>query len=115
MAVPAFAPVRRSAARAAAAPPVQQSIDISYPPSPQQQTHRTLLQLATGINGRMNTRPLHRLCCKHYAGSANNNNHRRRHHHHCLQRTQNVPMQSLSAIFHKMSQNRTSQTLSTLL
>jgi len=29
--------------RAAAAPAVQQSIDISYPPGPQQQTRRTLL------------------------------------------------------------------------
>jgi len=29
-----------------AAPAVQQSIDISYPPGPLQQTHRTLLQRA---------------------------------------------------------------------
>jgi len=34
-----FLPLRR----AAAAPAVQQSIDISYPPGSQQQTHRTLL------------------------------------------------------------------------
>jgi len=34
--------------RAAAAPAVQQSIDISYPPGPQQQTRRTLLQRADG-------------------------------------------------------------------
>jgi len=30
------------------APVVQQSIDISYPPDPQQQTRRTLLQRANG-------------------------------------------------------------------
>jgi len=44
MALPAFADARR----AAAAPAVQQSIDISYPPGPQQQTRRTLLQRADG-------------------------------------------------------------------
>jgi len=34
---------------AAAARAVQQPIDISYPPGPQQQTRRTLLQRANGI------------------------------------------------------------------
>jgi len=38
----------RAAARAAAAPAVQQSIDISYLPDPQQQTRRTLLQRTSG-------------------------------------------------------------------
>jgi len=42
--LPAFAAARR----AAAAPAVQQSIDISYPSGPQQQTRRTLLQRAMG-------------------------------------------------------------------
>jgi len=36
--------------RAAAAPAVQQSNDISYPPRPQQQTRRTLLQRANGTD-----------------------------------------------------------------
>jgi len=36
--------------RAAATPAVQQSIDISYPPGPQQQTRRTLLQRANGTD-----------------------------------------------------------------
>jgi len=36
--------------RTAAAPAVQQSIDISYPPGPQQQTRRTLLQRANGTD-----------------------------------------------------------------
>jgi len=40
----AFAAERRAAARTAAAPAVQQSLNISYPPGPQQQTRRTLLQ-----------------------------------------------------------------------
>jgi len=40
VALPTFAAVRR----AAAAPAVQQSIDISYPPDLQQQTRHTLLQ-----------------------------------------------------------------------
>jgi len=38
------------------APAVQQSIDISYPPGPQQQTRRTLLQLANGTDKRTNRR-----------------------------------------------------------
>jgi len=40
VALPAFA----AAIRAAAAPAAQQSIDISYPPGPQQQTRRTPMQ-----------------------------------------------------------------------
>jgi len=53
MALPAFAAVRR----AAAAPAVQQSIDISvYTPGPQQQTRRTLLQRANGTDKRTDTR-----------------------------------------------------------
>jgi len=40
----AFAAERRAAARTAAAPAVQQSLNISYSPGPQQQTSRTLLQ-----------------------------------------------------------------------
>jgi len=47
---------------AAAAPAVQQSIDISRPPGPQQQTRRTLLQRANGTDGRTDTVPLHRPC-----------------------------------------------------
>jgi len=46
VALPAFAAARRAAAHAAAAPAVQQSIDISYLLGPQQQTRRTLLQRA---------------------------------------------------------------------
>jgi len=41
VALPAFAAARRAAARAAAAPAVQQSIDICQLPDPQQQTCRT--------------------------------------------------------------------------
>jgi len=41
--------------RAAAAPAVQQSVDISYPPGPQQQTRRTLLQRTNGT-GRQTVR-----------------------------------------------------------
>jgi len=48
VALPAFAAARRAAARAAAAPAVQQSIDICQLPDPQQQTCRTLLQRANG-------------------------------------------------------------------
>ena len=47
VALPAFAAARR----AAAAPAVQQSIDFSYPPGPQQQTRRTLLQRENGTDG----------------------------------------------------------------
>jgi len=54
--------------RAAAAPAVMQLINMSYPPRPQQQTRRTLLQRAKGTD----TVPLHRTCCTYYAGSANN-------------------------------------------
>jgi len=43
VALPAFAGARRVASRTAAAHAVQQSIDISYPPGPQQQIRRTLL------------------------------------------------------------------------
>jgi len=38
--------------RAAAAPALQQSIDISYPSGPQQQTRRMLLQRKNGTDGR---------------------------------------------------------------
>jgi len=37
--------------RAATAPAVQQSIDVSYPPGPQQQTRRTLLQRSDETEG----------------------------------------------------------------
>jgi len=62
---------------AAAAPAVQQSIDISFPPGPQQQTRRTLLQLANGREKEgqtdrwTDTVPLHRSCS---AGSGNEAN-----------------------------------------
>jgi len=46
VALPAFA----AAAHLAAAPAVQQSIDITYTPGPQQQTRRTLLQWANGTD-----------------------------------------------------------------
>jgi len=49
VALPAFAAARR----AAAAPAVQQSIDISYPPGPQQQTRRTLLHQVNRTDGRI--------------------------------------------------------------
>jgi len=53
---------------AAAAPAMQQLIDISYRPGPQQQTHHMLLQQANGTdsrtdgqtNSRTDTVPLHR-------------------------------------------------------
>jgi len=44
----------------AAAPAVQQSIDISNPPGPQQQTHRTLLQRANGTEKRTDGRTPYR-------------------------------------------------------
>jgi len=56
VALPAFAAARR----AASAPAVQQSIDISYPPGPQQQHYRTLLQQANGTDRQTDTVPLHR-------------------------------------------------------
>jgi len=57
VALPAFA-----AARRAAAPAVQQSIDTSRRPGPQQQTRRTLLHQANGTDGRTDTVPFHRPC-----------------------------------------------------
>jgi len=39
---------------------VQQSIDISHPPGPQQQTRRTLLQPANGTETRTDIVPFHR-------------------------------------------------------
>jgi len=50
---------------AAAAPAVQQSVDISYPPGQRQQTRRTLLQRSTDgtdrqTDERTDTVPLHR-------------------------------------------------------
>ena len=48
--------------RAAAAPAVQQSIDTSRRPGPQQQTRRTLLHQANGTDGRTDTVPFHRPC-----------------------------------------------------
>jgi len=62
--------------RVAAAPAVQQSIDISYLPGPEQQTRRTLLQLANGTDGRMD-RWTHTVLYRFvdpgpYASSANN-------------------------------------------
>jgi len=66
--------------RAAVAPAVQQPIDIFYPPSPQQQTRRTLLQRANETDRRTDRRrdrradtvPFHRPCSAiaYYAGSA---------------------------------------------
>ena len=58
--------------RAAAAPAVQHTIDIFYPPGPQQQTRRTLLQRANGTDRRTDTVPFHRPCAAYYTGSANN-------------------------------------------
>jgi len=57
--------------RAAAAPAMQQSIDITYPPGPQQQTLRTLLQRANGTDKRTDSVPFHKPCSAYYAGSAN--------------------------------------------
>jgi len=57
VALPAFA---------VAAPVAQRSINISYPPCPQQQTRRTLLQWDNGGDKQMDretdTAPLHRPC-----------------------------------------------------
>jgi len=64
VALPAYAAV-------AAASTVHQSIDISYPPGPQQQTRRTLLQRANGTDKRTDSVPFYRPCSAHYAGSAN--------------------------------------------
>ena len=62
--------------RAAAAPAVQQSIDISYPPGPQQQTRCALLQQANRTERQTDrwtdTVPFHRLCFAYCADSANN-------------------------------------------
>ena len=62
MALPAFA---------AAAPGVQQLIDISCPPGPQQQTRLTLLRRANGSDRpwRTDTLALYRPCCAYYADS----------------------------------------------
>jgi len=57
---------------AVATPAVQQSIDISCPPGPQQQTRRTLLQRANGTDrGRTDAVPLYRPCSAYCTGSAN--------------------------------------------
>ena len=64
----------RCCARAAAAPAVQQSMDISYQPDPQQQTRLMLLQRADGqtrTDRRTDTVPLHGPCSTYFAGSAN--------------------------------------------
>ena len=70
VALPALAAVRRAAATTA----VQQSIDISYPPGPQQQTRRTLLQRTNGIDRQTDRRTpcRHRPRAAYYACSANN-------------------------------------------
>ena len=60
VALPAFA---------AAAPAVQQSIDISYSPGPQQQTRRAA-QRANWTDRRTDAVPLRRPCSAHYDGSA---------------------------------------------
>jgi len=46
--------------RAAAAPAVQQAIDISYLPGPQQQTRRTMLQRANGTDRQTDRRTAYR-------------------------------------------------------
>jgi len=55
-------------------PAVQQSIYISYhyPPGPQQQTRRTLLQRTNGTDRRTDTVPFRGPCSAYYAGSINN-------------------------------------------
>jgi len=59
--------------RTAAPPTVQQSIDIHYPPGPQQQTQRTLLQRANGTDRETDSVPLQRPCSAwaYYADCAN--------------------------------------------
>jgi len=61
--------------RAAAAPAVQQSIDISYPPGTQQQTRRTLLQQMNCTDRR---RTPYVDLAAYYASSVDNGRHRAR-------------------------------------
>jgi len=66
----AFAAVRRAAAESA----VQKSIGISYPPGPQQQTHRKLLQQANETDRRTDRQTLlmHSICSTYHVQSADN-------------------------------------------
>jgi len=69
MALPAFAAVRR----AAAAPAVQQSIDISYPPGPHLQTCSSgFAAVGPCSDRRTDTVPFRRPFSAYYAGSASN-------------------------------------------
>ena len=76
--LPAFAVARRAAARlllAAGLRPVQQLIDISCPPGPQQQTcssgvRHPMERTDRQTDRRIDIRQLHRPCFAHYAGSA---------------------------------------------
>jgi len=72
----AFAAGRRAAVRRCCwAPAVQQSIDISCPPGPQQQTHRALLQLSiAGTDRPSGGRTPYRYIdpAAYYASSVNN-------------------------------------------
>jgi len=55
-------------------PAVQQSIDISWPPGPQQQTrHSGVQQLTDGMADRQtDARQFHKPRCAYHAGRANN-------------------------------------------
>jgi len=66
-ALPTFA----AAASAAVAPAVQQSIDISCSPGPQQQTRRTLLHAGQTDGRRDGWTAFHRPSFSYYADSAN--------------------------------------------
>ena len=49
-------------------PPLQQAIDIFYPPA----HSSNLVRAHAGLDRRTDTVPFHRPCCAYYAGSANN-------------------------------------------
>ena len=89
MALPAFA---------AAAPAVQQSIDISCPPGPQQQTRRRLLQRENGTDRQTggHRTVTYRPCSTYYAKSANNT---------ADARTNNTPLNSFQQRFVMKDEN----------
>jgi len=90
--------------RAAAAPAMQQSIDISCPPCPQQQTRRTLLQRANGTDRQTDGHAYN-------TGSANSDVDTYHHHHqHRVKYSFIYKLSSATQTKHKynMQKNRTS-------
>jgi len=76
VALPAFTAARRAAARlllTAGSPAMQQSIDISWPPGPQQQTHSSGAWRPDGTDRRTDGRRTDaQTYSAYYADSANN-------------------------------------------